>query len=340
MPEFTLLALANKLNAKLVGDSEIVVTSIATLKSAQSGQISFLSNPKYREQIHQSKASAIIMRSSDAVDFKGNALILDEPYVGYAMLAGIMDTTPRSASSISPMATISPQAIIGDNVSIGANTVIEAGAVIGANTSIGPNTFIGENATIGESCILWASVVIYHRVTIGDHCLIHSTAVIGADGFGFAPNNNQWHKIPQLGRVVVGRNTEIGAGSTIDRGALDDTIIGKGCIIDDQVHIGHNAIIGDNCAMAANTCVAGSTFIGNQCIIGGACAISGHLTICDGVTITGMTMVIKNIAEAGVYSSGMPSQLNREWRKNGARYRQLDGMAKRLKAVERRLNND
>jgi UDP-3-O-[3-hydroxymyristoyl] glucosamine N-acyltransferase len=340
MHEFTLLALANRLNATLIGDANVVVTSIATLKSAQSGQISFLSNSKYKEQIVDSKASAIIMRASDAIDYKGNALILDEPYVGYAMLANIMDTTPRCAFGISPNATISPDATIGDNVSVGANTVIEAGVVIGANSRIGPNSFIGENTILGESCILWAGVVIYHGVTIGTHCLIHSTAVIGADGFGFAPHNNQWHKIPQLGGVTIGCHTEIGAGSTIDRGALDNTVIGKGCIIDNQVHIGHNAIFGEHCAIAANSCVAGSTVIGNQCIIGGACAISGHLTICDGVTITGMSMVIKNITEAGVYSSGMPSQSNREWRKNGARYRQLDDMAKRLKAVEKRLKND
>jgi len=340
MPEFTLLALANKLNAKLVGDAEVAVTSIATLKSAQPGQISFLSNPKYRDQIHESKASVIIMRESDAVDFKGNALILDEPYVGYAMLAGIMDSTPRSASGISATAVISPQATIGHNVSIGANAVISDGASIGDNSCIGPNTFVGENAQVGDDCTLWASVVIYHNVVIGDNCIIHSTAVIGADGFGFAPHNKQWHKIPQLGSVVIGCNTELGAGTTIDRGALDNTMIGKGCIIDDQVHIGHNAILGDHCAIAANSCVAGSTAIGNHCIIGGACAITGHLIICDGVTITGMSMVIKNITEAGVYSSGMPSQSNREWRKNGARYRQLDGIAKRLKAVEKRLNKD
>jgi UDP-3-O-[3-hydroxymyristoyl] glucosamine N-acyltransferase len=203
---------------------------------------------------------------------------------------------------------------------------------------IGANCFVGENTSLGDGVKLWANVVIYHNVKLGARCLIHSSAVIGADGFGFAPHNGQWHKIPQLGGVEIGAGTEVGAGTTIDRGALDATVVGKGCIIDDQVHLGHNVILGDFCAMAANTCVAGSVNIGNNCIIGGACAINGHLSICDGVTITGMSMVIKDISEAGVYSSGMPSQTNREWRKNGARYRQLDDMAKRLKAVEKRLN--
>lgn len=340
MVEFTLSALAQKLDAKVIGNGELTVTSIATLKSAQPGQISFLSNPKYKEQIFQSQATAIIMREADAQEFEGNAIILDEPYVGYAKLANIMDSTPMPAHGISSMASISKHAVIGNNVSIGANTVIEDGVVIGDNSIIGPNCFIGQNTRLGAQCKLWANVVIYHGVIIGDGCLFHSCAVIGADGFGFAPHDGQWFKIPQLGGVTIGCNTEIGSGTTIDRGALDNTIIGDGCIIDDQVHLGHNAILGDYCAIAANTCVAGSVNIGNQCIIGGACAISGHLSVCDGVTITGMSMVIKDITQAGVYSSGMPSQTNREWRKNGARYRQLDDMAKRLKRVEKQLKND
>lgn len=340
MVKFTLAQLAKKLDATLQGDGDITVSSIATLKSAQSGQISFLANPKYKEQIFTSQASAIIMRPDDAADYSGNALLLDEPYVGYAMLANIMDTTPKPAHGISPMANISNSAVIGGNVSIGPNSVIEAGANIGDGCMIGANCFIGENTILKPNVKLWANAVIYHNVIIGANCLIHSTTVIGADGFGFAPHNGQWHKIPQLGGVEIGEGTEIGAGSTIDRGALDPTIVGNGCIIDDQVHLGHNVVVGNYSAMAANTCVAGSVNIGNNCIIGGACAINGHLTICDGATVTGMSMVIKDITEAGVYSSGMPSQTNREWRKNGARYRQLDDMAKRLKAVEKRLKQD
>lgn len=340
MVKFTLAQLAKKLDATLQGDGDIAVSRIATLKSAQSGQISFLANPKYKEQIFTSQASAIIMRPEDAQDYVGNALLLDEPYVGYAKLANIMDSTPRPARNISPLATISDSAVIGNDVAIGPNTVIEDGAVIGDECIIGANCFIGENTTLKTGVKLWANVVIYHNVVIGANCLIHSTAVIGADGFGFAPNDGQWYKIPQLGGVEIGDGTEIGAGTTIDRGALDPTIVGAGCIIDDQVHLGHNVIVGNHSAMAANTCVAGSVNIGNNCIVGGACAINGHLTICDGATITGMSMVIKDISEPGVYSSGMPSQTNREWRKNGARYRQLDDIAKRLKAVEKRLKQD
>jgi len=340
MHQFTLLELATKLDAKIVGDDSVVITGIATLKSAKSGQISFLSNPKYQNDIYESQASAIIMRESDAADFQGNALLLNNPYLGYAQLAQIMDTTPSPANSISEKASISSSVKLGANVAIGDNTVIESGVTIGDNCIIGPNCFIGENTKIGTDSSLWANVVIYHDVTLGDECLIHSGVVIGGDGFGFAPNNGQWIKIPQLGGVIVGAKTEIGSNSTIDRGALDSTIVGDNCIIDSQVHIGHNVILGNGCAIAGNSCIAGSTNIGNNCIIGGACAINGHLNICDGVTITGMSMVIKNINEAGVYSSGMPSQTNREWRRNGARYRQLDDMAKRLKIVEKNLKND
>jgi len=340
MHQFTLLELATKLDAKLVGDDSIVITSIATLKSAKSGQISFLSNPKYQNEIHESQASAIIMRESDIGDYKGNALLLDNPYLGYAQLAQIMDTTPSPANHISEKASISSSAKLGANVAIGDNTVIESGVTIGDNCIIGHNCFIGENTKIGNHSNLWANVVIYHNVILGDECLIHSGVVIGGDGFGFAPNNGQWVKIPQLGGVIVGDKVEIGSNSTIDRGALDDTLVGDNCIIDSQVHIGHNVILGNGCAVAGNSCIAGSTNIGNNCIIGGACAINGHLNVCDGVTITGMSMVIKSINEAGVYSSGMPSQTNREWRKNGARYRQLDDMAKRLKIVEKNLKNN
>lgn len=340
MHQFTLLELATKLDAKIVGDDSVVITGIATLKSAKSGQISFLSNPKYQNDIYESQASAIIMRESDAADFQGNALLLNNPYLGYAQLAQIMDTTPSPANSISEKASISSSVKLGVNVAIGDNTVIESGVTIGDNCIIGPNCFIGENTKIGTDSSLWANVVIYHDVTLGNGCLIHSGVVIGGDGFGFAPDNGQWIKIPQLGGVIVGAKTEIGSNSTIDRGALDSTIVGDNCIIDSQVHIGHNVILGNGCAIAGNSCIAGSTNIGNNCIIGGACAINGHLNICDGVTITGMSMVIKNINEAGVYSSGMPSQTNREWRKNGARYRQLDDMAKRLKIVEKNLKND
>lgn len=340
MKSYRLSELASALDAHIVGDENIIITSIATLKSAQPGQISFLSNPKYRNQLLESNASACLLRQQDLDGYQGNAIVVDDPYVGYARLAQLLDSTPLPSENIHPSAVIDPSATIGTNTCIGANTVIEAGATIGDNCHLGANGFVGKNTTIGHNTKTWANVTLYHNVTIGENCLFHSGSVIGSDGFGFAPNNGQWFKIPQTGGVMLGDRVEVGANTTIDRGALDDTIVGNGCILDNQVHIGHNVVMGDHCAVAANTVFAGSTSIGDNCIIGGACAISGHLTIAKGVTITGMTMVIKDIDSAGVYSSGMPSQTNKEWRKNGVRYRQLDTMAKRLKQVENQLKAD
>lgn len=340
MKQYRLSELACALDATIVGDENVLITSIATLKSAQSGQISFLSNPKYRAQLLDSNASACLLRAEDLEGYEGNAILVKDPYVGYAILAQMLDSTPLPSCTIHPTAVIDSTAKIGDNTSIGANTVVEAGAVIGDNCHLGANGFVGQNTVIGSGCKTWANVSVYHGITIGDDCLFHSGSVIGSDGFGFAPNQGKWFKIPQTGGVTIGNRVEIGANTTIDRGALDSTQVGNGCILDNQVHIGHNVIIGDNCAVAANTVFAGSTQIGDNCIIGGACAISGHLTIASGVTITGMTMVIKDIDSAGVYSSGMPSQTNKEWRKNGVRYRQLDAMAKRLKQVENQLKAD
>ena len=340
MSRYSLIELARHLDAELVGDGDCQVESIATLMSAQPGQISFLANPKYRTQLEESGASAVIMRPKDAEGFTGNALLLADPYLGYAKLAQLMDTTPAAATDIAPSAVIDPSVRLGERVAIGHNAVIEAGADIGDDCQIGAGCFVGRHARLGKGTRLWANVTVYHEVMIGEDCIVHSGAVIGSDGFGYAPTKAGWHKIPQLGSVRIGNRTEIGAGTTVDRGALDDTVIGNGVIIDNQVQIAHNDIIGDNTAIAGTTVLAGSVTIGKNCVIGGACAINGHMTICDGVTITGMSMVIKDIDKPGVYSSGMPSQTNREWRKNAARYRQLDDFAKRLRQVEDRLKDD
>jgi UDP-3-O-[3-hydroxymyristoyl] glucosamine N-acyltransferase len=339
MKRYTLVEIAERIGAQAQGDLQCIITSIATLEAAQAGQVSFLSNPKYRSQLGATKASAIILRQQDVGDYQGNVLVMSNPYLGYAKLAQLLDTTPAAADCIAPSAVISPSAQLGANVVVGANAVIESDVVIGDNCQIGPGCFVGKKTHIGAKTKIWANVTIYHGVTIGERCIFHSASVIGSDGFGYAPDGGQWLKIPQTGGVTIGNDTEIGAGSTIDRGALDDTIIGNGVIIDNQVQIAHNDIIGDNTAIAGTTVLAGSVTIGKNCIIGGACAINGHMTICDGVTITGMTMVIKDITKPGVYSSGMPSQSNLEWRKNAARYRQLGDMSKRIKALEAKIGD-
>ncbi len=336
---YTLTEIAQHIGAQVVGDGQVTVSSIATLDTARSGQISFLSNPKYRHQLETCQADAVIMREQDLGDYQGNALLMTNPYVGYAKMAQLLDTTPAPAQGIAESAVIDPTAIIGADVAVGANTVIESGVEISNGCQIGAGCFIGKNSKLGANTKLWANVSVYHDVIIGQRCVFQSATVIGSDGFGYAPDNGRWLKIPQTGGVTIGNDTEVGACTSIDRGALDNTIIGNNVIIDNQVQIAHNDIIGDNCAIAGGSVIAGSTTIGKNCIIGGACAISGHLNISDGVTITGMTMVIKDINDPGVYSSGMPSQTNREWRRNAARYRQLDELAKRLKKLELKLKD-
>ena len=211
--------------------------------------------------------------------------------------------------------------------------------VLADNVTIGAGCFIGKEAKIGSNTQLWANVTVYHRVEIGEACLVQSGTVIGADGFGYANSKGEWVKIPQVGSVKIGNRVEIGACTTIDRGALDDTVIEDNVILDNQLQIAHNVHIGYGSALAGGTIIAGSTTIGKYCIIGGATVINGHIEITDGVTITGMGMVMRSISEKGVYSSGIPLQPNKEWRKTAARVHRIDEMNKRLKAVEKKLES-
>ncbi|MDV5171748.1 UDP-3-O-(3-hydroxymyristoyl)glucosamine N-acyltransferase [Photobacterium rosenbergii] len=337
MAGMTLADIATKLGAELRGDGTVVIESIAGMATATEGQITFLSSSKYRKQLAECQAAAVMLKEADAEGFEGNALLMADPYLGYAKVAQLLDTTPAAASDIAPSAYVDPTAQLGENVSIGHNAVIEAGARIGANAQIGAGCFIGKNAQIGAGTKLWANVTIYHNVVLGEQCLVQSSTVIGADGFGYANDKGEWVKIPQLGSVRIGNRVEIGACTTIDRGALDDTIIEDNVIIDNQMQIAHNVQIGYGTAMAGGTIVAGSTKIGKYCIIGGASVLNGHIEIADGVTITGMGMVMRSIEEKGMYSSGIPLQPNKEWRKTAARTMKIDEMNKRLKAVEKQL---
>ncbi|XKM13870.1 UDP-3-O-(3-hydroxymyristoyl)glucosamine N-acyltransferase [Orbaceae bacterium ac157xtp] len=339
MFSFTLNELAQKLDAKVVGAGETVITGIASMTSAQKGQITFLSDKKYQNELRNCQATAVVITEDSLPYWQGDALIVGNPYLAYARLAQILDTTPEPANGIAPSAVISKNAKLGNNVSIGANAVIEENVIIGDNTIIGAGCFIGKNSKIGANTKLWANVSIYHNIVIGDHCLVQSGAVIGSDGFGYANDHGKWIKIPQLGRVIIGNNVEIGASTTIDRGALDDTIIRDGVIIDNQCQIAHNDYIGEHTAVAGGVIMAGSLKIGKYCLIGGASVINGHMEICDKVTVTGMGMVMRPITEPGVYSSGIPLQDNKSWRKTAALVLHINEMNNRLKALEKKLLN-
>ncbi|GAB2934556.1 UDP-3-O-(3-hydroxymyristoyl)glucosamine N-acyltransferase [Rheinheimera gaetbuli] len=339
MVSYTLGELAEQLDAQLQGDAACSIVAIATLEHAVAGQISFLSNSKYRRFLSQTSASAVLITAQD-VPFLApgvSGLIVKDPYVAFARVAQWLDTTPAAAVDIHPTAVIDASAIVGQGVAVAANAVIAAGAVLGDNVQIGAGSFVGEHARIGNNSKLWANTTVYHKVQLGERCIVHSGAVIGADGFGFANEGGHWIKIPQTGSVVIGDECEIGAGTTIDRGAIADTIVGNNVILDNQCQIAHNVHIGNHTAIAGCTVIAGSTKIGSYCIIGGAVCINGHIEICDGVNITGMAMITKSITEKGVYSSGIPATTNADWRKNTAKLRQIDQLYQRVKQLEQRL---
>ncbi len=340
MLSIRLADLAQQLDAELHGDGDIVITGVASMSSAQSGQITFLSDSRYREGLASCQASAIVLAEAELPYWHSAALVVKNPYLTYARMAQILDTTPAPAQDIAPSAVISPDAKLGKHVSIGANAVIESGVELGDNVIVGAGCFIGKNSRLGAGTRLWANVSIYHEVIIGERCLVQANTVIGSDGFGYANERGQWIKIPQLGTVRIGNNVEIGASTTIDRGALDDTIIGDGVIIDNQCHVAHNDEIGDHTAVGGGVIMAGSLKIGRYCQIAGASVINGHMEICDKVVITGMGMVMRPITEPGIYSSGIPLQPNKVWRKTAALVMNINDISKRLKAVERKVDKD
>lgn len=335
MSDYSLAELAEHVGATLVGDPQIRIHGIATLNNAASGQISFLSNSKYRSQLATTKASAVIVHPKEQQHCPSATLVMANPYAGFALIAQLLDNTPRSSTDIAHSAIIADSVTMGNNVSIGACAVIEEGVVLEDDVQIGAGCFVGEKAKIGRGTKLWANVTVYHRCEIGAQCLIQSGTVIGSDGFGYAPDNGKWLKIPQLGRVIIGDNSEIGANTCIDRGAIDDTIIGQGVILDNLVQIAHNVVIGEYTCIAGCSVVAGSSNVGKHCVIAGFVAVNGHTDIVDNVTITGYSMVTKDIREPGVYSSGMPATTNKQWRKNMAVLKNLDDLRARVKALEK-----
>lgn len=332
----SLKELAERIGASVRGDDAFVVEGLATLAKAESHHVAFLANPKYQAQLETTQAGAVILHPDLADQVQGHALVSKNPYLSYAKAAQYFDLAPIPATGVHPSAVVDPTAELGEGVSVGPHAVIAAGAKIGAGTIIGPQCVVGEHAVIGEHCRLWANVTLYYNVVIGDRCLFHSGVVIGSDGFGWANEGGKWVKIPQLGRVVIGDDVEIGANTTVDRGALDDTIIESNCILDNLCLIAHNVVIGSGTAIAGKTGIAGSAKIGRNCMFGGATAINGHIEIADNVQLHGMSMVTRSITEAGVYASGNPVMEQSAWAKTGVRYKQLPELFNRVRALEKK----
>ena len=332
---FLLYDLAVRTGATLVGDGNVRIVRVATLDSAGTGAIAFLANPKYRDQLATTRASAVIVAPGVAAPAALPCLVTPNPYATYAKVATALHPVAAPAPGSHPSAIVDPSARIAASASIGAMTVIAAGVSIGERVRIGPGCVIGEGTTIGDDGWLYANVTIYPRSVIGPRVLIHGGAVIGADGFGMAEEGGRWLKIPQLGRVVIGADVEIGANTTVDRGAIDDTLIEDDVKLDNQVQIGHNCRIGAHTAIAGCVGIAGSARIGRNCKIGGAAMIAGHLEIADGTVISAATQVYESIREPGIYTSTFAALPHREWRYVASHLRGLRGLAERLRRLER-----
>ncbi|MEM7207120.1 MAG: UDP-3-O-(3-hydroxymyristoyl)glucosamine N-acyltransferase [Pseudomonadota bacterium] len=329
--------LASRIGATVVGDDTVELTHVAPLDRANRHSLSFVNHPRYLRLLAQSQAGAVLIKPEWAPQSPLNNIVCDDPYLCYARAAAILHPRLSTQSGVHPSAVIGDDTVLGDGISIGQLVSIDDNSRLGDRVEIGSGSRIGREVEIGEGTILGANVVIEHGCSIGKQCLVQPGAVIGSDGFGYANDGGQWVHIRQLGQVRIGNNVEIGANTTIDRGAMDDTVIGDGVILDNQIQVAHNVVIGEGTAIAGCVGIAGSAKIGRRCTIGGAATILGHLEITDDVHIKAMSLVVSSISNPGSYASSTPLDESKTWRKNFARMRQLDKLAKRLAALERKF---
>lgn len=342
MKKYTLAEIADFLQVDLHGDPLCIVTSIAALEKAGNEQISFFAKvPGFvscsDEHLTNTKAAAVILASKDAAKYSGNALLTENPYVSYAKLTGLFNDVVSPQSGIHEKAVIGQNCAIHDSATIAAHVSIGNNVCIGEKTVIDAGSVIGDNVKIGDNCHLYPNVTVYYDVQICNRVLIHSGAVIGADGFGMANDNGRWCKIHQLGSVFIADDVEIGASTCIDRGALEDTVIEEGVKLDNQIQVGHNVKIGAHTVIAGCAAIAGSTTIGKYCMIGGAVNFNGHISIADRVIITGASSIGKSITESGIYSSGFGVEPYRKWLKIRLLVSQLGDFANKLRKLEDRL---
>ena len=335
----TLGEISARFGCELHGDPDVRVAHVATLSGASSEAIAFLANKSYRPQLETTGAAAVILTAEDAADCPVAALVTPHPYTVYAHVATILHPPPPLVPGVDAQAKLGQDCQVPDSCQIAAGAVIEAGVKLGERVSIGPGSVVGQESEVGDDTRLLANVSVYPGVTIGDRCLLHSGAVIGADGFGIAQSDTGWVKVPQVGGVRLGDDVEVGANTTIDRGAIDDTVIGPGVKLDNHIQVAHNVTIGAHTAIAAHVGISGSTKIGSGCMIGGASIIAGHISICDHVMLAAGTGVSGSIDKPGAYG-GFPASADEigRWRKNVVRYGQLDEMARKLRQLEKRLD--
>ncbi|TAL93440.1 MAG: UDP-3-O-(3-hydroxymyristoyl)glucosamine N-acyltransferase [Rhodanobacter sp.] len=342
---YSVAELAERFGLGIHGDAARVVMGVSTLKSADDTKLGFLSNGKYTAQLLSTRAGVVVLRQENLADCPTTALLARDPYVAYARIAALFERLPVAPAGVHSSAVVAADARVSTSASVGPCCVIEAGAVIEDGAILGPHCIVGEGCTVGAQSRLVARVTLVTRVTLGRRVLIHPGAVIGSDGFGLAfdrdaSDHGGWVKLPQLGGVRIGDDCEIGANTTIDRGALDDTVLEEDVRLDNQIQIAHNVHVGAHTAMAGCAAVAGSAKIGRYCMVGGNAGVLGHLELADRVTITAKSLVTHSIREAGEYSSGTPLQENRLWRKNATRFKHLDEYVRRLSALEKDSNHE
>jgi UDP-3-O-[3-hydroxymyristoyl] glucosamine N-acyltransferase len=337
---YSVAELAERFGLEVRGDGARMVSGVGTLGGASTSELSFLSNGKYTAQLLSTRAGVVVLREENLADCPTTALVARDPYVAYARIAALFERLPAAPVGVHPSAVVAASARVSPSASIGPCCVIEADAVVEEGAVLGPHCVIGEGCVVGAQSRLVARVTLVTRVTLGRRVLVHPGAVIGSDGFGLAFDTDHWIKLPQLGGVRIGDDCEIGANTTIDRGALEDTVLEEDVRLDNQIQIAHNVHVGAHTAMAGCAAVAGSAKIGRYCMIGGNAGVLGHLELADRVTITAKSLVTHSIREPGEYSSGVPLQDNRLWRRNAARFKHLDEYARRLAALEKDKSDD
>ena len=326
--------LATRFGCELIGDPDLVVSDVASLPNATKQSLTFLSNAAYKEQLASTQAGAVIVRPDDAADCPVAAILHDDPYACYARMAAVLHPAPTYAPGVHASAVVDDSATVAQSAHVAANAVVGERSVIGENVYVGPGTVIGPNCVVGDDCRLVANVTLARAVRIGKRGIFHPGVVLGSDGFGNAQTKSGWVKVPQVGGVVIGDDVEIGANTTVDCGAIDDTVIENGVRIDNLCMIAHNVRVGEHTAMAALTGIAGSTTIGKRCLFAGSAAAVGHITICDDVVVLGKAVVTHDIREPGAYSGMFPATPARDWTKFVARLRRIDSLQKRVKKLE------
>lgn len=335
----TLAELASRCGGEVRGDAATRIQRVATIQGATPGSIAFLANPHYKRFLAETHASALILSAADAKDTALPVLVTSNPYLVYARVAALLAPEPAVEGRIDPGAHVSPQARVSADSWVGPGAVVEAGAEIGPRAFIGPNCTVRSGTVIGADSRLVANVYLGPRTQVGQRVILHPGAMIGGDGFGNARDGERWVKVPQLGTVRIGDDVEVGCNTSIDRGALEDTVIEEGVRIDNQIQVGHGSRIGAHTAIAGGVIIAGSANIGKRCMIAGGAGINGHMEVCDDVVITAMTMVTRAITEPGVYGGGPPMDTVENWRKSAVRFRQLDSMARRITELEKKLKD-